>query len=103
MVLFEWGNKKAKSNLAKHNVSFELAMLIFQDHNILSVLDERFAYEEERWHSIGMIENIILFVSHTAGVTEHDQEIIRIISAREATAREKQRYYAYQKATCAVN
>jgi uncharacterized DUF497 family protein len=103
MVLFEWDKRKAKSNLGKHKVSFELAAFIFQDHSILSVLDARFSYEEERWHSIGMIENIILFVSHTAGVIENGEEIIRIISAREATPREKQRYYAHQKATCAIN
>lgn len=102
-MLFEWSEKKSKANLIKHKISFELAAFIFQDHNTLNIFDSSSSYQEERWQAIGAAENIVLFVVHTIGETENGEEIIRIISARKATAREKQRYYAHQKTTCAIN
>jgi uncharacterized protein len=47
---------------------------------------------EERWHTVGLVEGVLLLlVAHTIQ-DEHGEEIVRIISAREATARERRRY-----------
>ena len=91
-LIFEWDEKKNESNRAKHGLSFETAVLIFQDPNLLSVLDTRYEDEEERWISIGRIDANAIYVAHT--VREEDgEEIIRIISARKATPREERRYF----------
>ncbi len=88
---FEWDNSKNAKNKKKHGLSFELASLIFHDLHLLSVPDSR--YNEERWLSIGQIEENIVYVAHTIGENENGEEIIRIISARKATPSEERRYY----------
>ncbi len=90
-MLFEWDEIKNKINRRKHGISFELACLIFRDPLSLSELDERFN-DHNRWRSIGQVENKWLLVAHTHRKTNYGEEIIRIISAREATPRERQRY-----------
>lgn len=89
-MYFEWHESKNKSNKRKHGISFERATLVFQDPDILSISDHRFM--EERWQSLGMVEEEIIFVAHTIKVNEHEEEVIRIISAREATQSESRRY-----------
>ena len=87
----EWDEAKSRSNLAKHGVSFETAMLVFDDPYHLSVRD-RDVGGEERWQTFGLVGGVVLLlVAHTW--SERDgEEIVRIISARKATARERQRY-----------
>ena len=49
---------------------------------------------QERWHAIGLVRGIlILTVVHTLP-TGDDENSIRIISARKATADERKRYEA---------
>jgi uncharacterized protein len=91
MVLFEWDEAKARSNQRKHGVSFEDAMLVFADPFAL-VEQDRSADGELRWQTLGLIGGIVLLlVAHTVHSTAED-EIIRIISARRATGKERQRY-----------
>ncbi len=92
-MIFIWDESKDSSNLLKHGVSFELASLIFQDPEINSVPDRRFQYFEERWQSIGMVEDVILYVVHLVEENNYGEEEIRIISARKATTSEERRYY----------
>lgn len=90
---FEWDSRKAKSNIGKHNVSFERATTIFRDPNILSIPDEEHSEFEERWITMGLDESsILLVVSHI--FKNFSQEIcrIRIISARKATKTEIEQY-----------
>lgn len=92
---FEWSERKNQLNLKKHGVSFESALYVFHDPYVLSAQDERFNYNEERWQSIGLVNNVALYVAYTVkGESGYEEEIIRIISARVATARETYRYYA---------
>ncbi len=92
---FEWDENKNQANQIKHDLSFETAALVFRDLYLLSTIDTRFKYNEERWKSIGAIENTIISVAHTIILENpHEQEIIRIITARTATPSEKRRYYA---------
>ncbi len=87
----EWGNNKNISNRKKHGVSFELAQEVFDDPLALSKLD-RVESGEERWHTLGMVDGILLLlVTHTVRDDE-GEEIIRIISARKATAYERRHY-----------
>lgn len=80
----------------KHGVSFESAREVFEDPLNLSLLDERFSYFEERWITMGQAYNgDILVVEHLYTV-EHNDERIRIISARQATLKERKQYEAIE-------
>jgi uncharacterized protein len=90
---YEWDENKNERNLEKHGLSFETASLVFDDPNALSIPD-RIENGEERWQTIGMIENIVIvMVAHTIKLeADTQEEIIRIISARKATRTERQEY-----------
>lgn len=81
MLKFEWDAAKDRTNQKKHRVDFETARLVFDDASCVTFV-ERIVNGEQRWHAIGLVENvIILVVVHTyregpAG------DVIRIISAR---------------------
>jgi uncharacterized DUF497 family protein len=88
---FEWDERKNLANYAKHEISFELACLVFDDPLAVYVLDSDIDCEE-RWHAIGKVQDMpILLVVHTYR-NEEDREIIRIISARQASSHERRRY-----------
>jgi uncharacterized protein len=92
-VRYEWDENKNQRNLEKHGLSFETASLVFDDPNALSIPD-RIENGEERWQTIGTIENIVIvMVAHTIKLeTDSQEEIIRIVSARKATRAERQEY-----------
>ncbi|MNC67315.1 hypothetical protein D3C75_1177990 [compost metagenome] len=88
---FEWDSHKAKSNLQKHGVRFEDAVLIFDEPHHLS-LQERYENGEFRWHSSGLVYGVaVILVAHTIRF-ESGYEVIRIISARKADRKERIRY-----------
>lgn len=88
---YVWDENKSRRNLAKHKVSFETASLVFDDPNALN-LHDRTVNGEERWLTLGLAGGIvILLVAHT-DYEEDDEEVIRIISARRATPRERRMY-----------
>ena len=90
-ICFEWDTAKAVANLRKHGVSFDLASLAFADPFAL-IAQDRFEGGEYRWPTLGLVEGcLLLLVAHT--VTDADgTEVVRIISARKATRKERQRY-----------
>lgn len=91
-MLFSWDPAKAKENLRKHRVSFELAQSVFDDPLQVSLRDIG-SHREERWVTIGRCANRnTLVVIHTYRVIENEQELVRIISARRATRNEKRDY-----------
>jgi len=62
---FIWDPKKAKSNLKKHNVSFEEATTIFYDPLSKTALDPDHTAQEDRFIFIGLSQkNNLLFVVH---------------------------------------
>ena len=88
---FEWDETKNESNQLKHGVSFELASEAFADPLHLSVAD-RIEGREQRWITLGLVEGIfILIVAHTWR-DDGDEEVVRIISARKATRKERRSY-----------
>ncbi|WP_180542348.1 BrnT family toxin [Nevskia soli] len=87
---FEWDEKKNRRNLAKHKVSFQTAISVFDDPFALSIQD-RMSDGEERWQTLGLIDGVILLiVAHTW--QDDDDEVIRLISARKATPSERESY-----------
>jgi uncharacterized DUF497 family protein len=95
---FEWDPEKARENAAKHDVSFELAATVFRDPLHLAVYDEDHSESEERWVTLGQAENgKLLVVVHTFEETNEGAKV-RVISAREATKRERQDYEDGQSA-----
>ena len=91
MMLFEWDEAKAESNRRKHGVSFELAAEVFDDPYAVAEQD-RVEDGEPRWQTIGMVEGVVvLLVAHTVQEGEPD-ETVRIITARKATRKERERY-----------
>lgn len=88
---FEWDTNKAKSNLIKHGIRFEEAVLVFDNPYHLS-LQDRHENGEFRWQTIGLVHGlIVIMVAHTVRFESGD-EVIRIISARKADRKERSRY-----------
>ncbi|WP_333901817.1 BrnT family toxin [Enterobacter wuhouensis] len=88
---FVWDTNKAKSNLIKHGIRFEEAVLVFDDPYHLS-LQDRHENGEFRWQTIGLVHGlIVIMVAHTVRFESGD-EVIRIINARKADRKERSRY-----------
>lgn len=85
---FEWDPKKAKANLAKHDVSFEEALTVFADPLARIFPDERHSIDELREIIIGhSAQQHLLLVNFTGS-----DERVRIFSARKATNMERKDY-----------
>lgn len=84
---FKWDETKNLINIDKHGIDFNDVVDIF-NHPILTLLDEREEYGEDRWIGIGWIRSLIGVVIYT----EQIDNVIRIISARKATKSEVRRY-----------
>lgn len=99
---FEWNEEKNRRNRRKHGISFETASLVFEDPHALTQIDP-FCDEEQRLITLGTAGSAtLLFVVHTV-FEQDDQEVIRIISARSATPRERKTYEEAYKAAGARN
>jgi len=83
---FEWDDAKAEENFRKHGVDFDYAIVAFTDP--FAIEDFQIVDGEERTLMIAMAGNRLLAVVHT-----ERGERLRIISARQATRREHDRYY----------
>jgi uncharacterized protein len=87
-VNFEWDPSKAKQNRRKHRVSFHEAATVFADPLSATYSDPEHSASEQRFLTVGMSEvSRVLIVAHS----DRD-EVIRIISARKATRREREHY-----------
>lgn len=91
---FEWDDKKAAANVARHGVSFDTARSLFNDPFGVELLDDRRDYGEDRWIRIGMVEGTIFTVVYTEG---SDRK--RLISARQATRVEQNDYFRQNAST----
>jgi uncharacterized protein len=88
---FLWDDNKSRLNLAKHKVSFESALIVFEDPNAICRLNQM-VDGEQRWQTIGLIGGMVtLLVAHTY-CEIGGEEVIRIISARKATSHERKIY-----------
>ncbi|HLO16493.1 MAG TPA: BrnT family toxin [Anaerolineales bacterium] len=84
---YEWDPNKAKSNYKKHGIRFADAIGVFEDENAITIQDEH--ESEDRFITIGsdFLSRILVVVYTFRDI------VIRIISARKATAHERKVYY----------
>ena len=86
-----WDPDKAAANRVKHGLSFESAMLVFDDPLHASKPDPH--PDGDRWQTIGLVGPVLVLVVHTLPEGSDGGELVgRIISARKATARERKAY-----------
>ena len=85
---FEWDQKKAKSNLKKHSISFQEAATVFGNALSITFDDPDHSINEHRLLTFGLSKTgKLLIVSHTVR-----DKSMRIISARLMTKQERQIY-----------
>ena len=86
---FEWDSQKEVANVAKHGVSFAEASTVFADPLAGTMPDPDHSRSELRFLTIGQSSaGRLIVVSHT----EEEDDLFRIISAREATTHERKTY-----------
>ena len=87
---FTWDTTKAKANLAKHGVSFAEAQTVFLDERARLIDDPEHSDSEARFLLLGLSVRLrVLVVVHAY---REASGVIRLISARRATPRERQQY-----------
>jgi uncharacterized DUF497 family protein len=87
-VEHEWDPEKDRINREKHGVSFMEATTVFLDPMHVTVLDDRHSIGEFRFRTIGHTgTGRLVVVAHT-----DRGDRVRIITAREATSRERRQY-----------
>ena len=90
MLRFEWDDGKSISNKRKHGVSFEEAQTIFFDDSAIEYADPAHSDAEDRFLMLGRSYQLrVLVVCHCLRESE---TVIRIISARKATPKERRVY-----------
>lgn len=87
---FEWDDEKAAANIKKHGISFDEAKSVFRDERAKLINDPDHSKGEDRFVLLGLSETLrLLVVCHCYRAENH---VIRIISARKATAKESKSY-----------
>ncbi|NOG83896.1 MAG: BrnT family toxin [Candidatus Scalindua sp. AMX11] len=85
---FEWDERKCTTNVKKHGIDFADADELFSGYTI-TMEDDRFHYNEQRFFTLGMIKGRVAVVVHT-----ERNDRIRIISMRKATKYEQKIYFS---------
>jgi len=85
---FEWDDAKNRENVQRHGIDFADATEVFS-HPMLTRLDDRRDYGEDRWIGIGLMKNTVAVVVYVEWIEE---ERVRFISARGALHHERKRY-----------
>ncbi|HBL32042.1 MAG TPA: hypothetical protein DD490_34905 [Acidobacteria bacterium] len=87
---FTWDTSKAKRNLEKHGVAFDEASTVFGDPLAGTIPDKEHSSGEFRAATLGYSkQGRLLVVVHSE---DEAQDVVRLISAREATPRERKSY-----------
>jgi len=87
---FEWDELKNRECKRKHGVSFDEARTVFYDDNAVEFYDDEHSEWEDRFLLLGASSGLrILMVCHCL---REGGDVIRIISARRATAAERKHY-----------
>ena len=91
--MFSWDAQKAAKNRKKHGIPFEEAATVFADPNGLDWEDLEHAETEPRWKRLALsTEGRVLLVVYTVRRLINGIETIRIISARQASQKERKAY-----------
>lgn len=90
MIEFDRDPRKARENHEKHGISFEEAKSVFFDEYARQFFDVEHSSDEERFVMLGLSSALrVLVVCHCE---RSGGDVIRIISARKATASERKHY-----------
>ena len=90
MYYFDWDENKNRINLEKHGITFEEASTVFFDERAILFDDPEHSIDEDRFLLLGMSETAkVCIVCH---YYRESDTVIRIISARQATRKEEERY-----------
>jgi uncharacterized protein len=89
---FSWDAAKARRNLAKHGISFNIAREAFADPHLVIVEDCVDEHGEMRYHAIGYAAPHLLLVVIFVDRSRRNLERVHIISARKAIAYEESAY-----------
>ena len=111
-ILFQYDEEKNHANIIKHGISFTIAARVFLDQNRIEMYDDEHSHDEDRYNTIGDVTTYvvtedagssvgmgadIIFVVYTERSSRQENgktvEVIRIISARQATNFERGLYY----------
>ena len=87
---FDWDSRKNTANQRKHGISFEEAATVFSDEQALLIDDPEHSSDEERFVLLGM--SAALRARVVCHCYREGDDLIRIISARKATRKERSMY-----------
>jgi uncharacterized DUF497 family protein len=85
---FEWDERKRLRNIERHSLDFTEAEEMCRGP-MLTALDTREAYAEDRWIGVRMSRGRVLVVAFT---DRDDGRVIRIISLRKALSHERKAF-----------
>ena len=87
-----WDAEKDEASQRAHGLSFGTAVLVFDDP-LAATRDDPYPYED-RWRTMGIVGGVVVMVIHTGPLADSDigDGVVRIISARKATRREREAY-----------
>ena len=92
---FTWDEKKNRTNIRKHGISFEEATTSFSDEYAREFYDPDHSEDEDRFLLLGLSARLrVLVVSHCFRESE---TLVRIISARKADKPEEHDYWELRK------
>ena len=86
-MIFEWDEEKRRNNVSKHGLDFADAWEVFVGP-MLTGLDEREDYGEERWIGIGLLRALVVVIIFAG----RDEDTIRVISLRKGLKHERIKY-----------
>lgn len=90
ILSFEWDERKAAANAKKHGVSFDEAKSVFVDEQAKLIGDPDHSEDDDRFVLLGLSSVLrLLLVCHCYRA---EGNVIRIISARKASAHESKSY-----------
>lgn len=93
-IKFAWDSRKARTNVAKHGVSFQEAETVFLDEQARLIDDPDHSEFEDRFVLLGLsLRGRCMVVSHSY---RENEDVIRLISARRATKKEQVLYWSFQ-------
>lgn len=84
--MIDWDQRKRQSNLKKHGFDVADADQVF-DGVTFTYEDDRIAYGEQRFVTLGLLNGILVSIVHT-----EQADHIRVISMRKATKHEREIY-----------
>ena len=90
VIGFQWDDGNARKSEERHGVSQAEAEQVFADDRLLFDRDIRHSQSEERYNALGRSTNGRLL--HVTFTVRNEGKIIRIISARDMSRRERNRY-----------